>query len=233
MKSKSVIFSLIMLVAGFLISFSYQLTKEQQVLHPLSTEQWEKEYKIRNDLIQQEEKNRSLQQELYQKQEQVRQLEEDLKNEKQIYFNLVEDVEKYRMFTGEVGVAGAGVQVTLDDSSYIPEGENVNNYIVHESHVFKVVNELLIAGASAVSINGQRLSHNSYIFCNGPVITVDGNQFPAPFVISAIGDPDVLVPALNISGGTVEQLAFDNIVVTLEKRDSVVMNPLLRDGNSS
>ncbi len=67
---------------------------------------------------------------------------------------------------------------------------------------FKVINELYISGADAISINDQRLSSNSFIFCNGPVITVDGNQFPAPFVISAIGDPSVLIPALNIAEGS-------------------------------
>ena len=34
---------------------------------------------------------------------------------------------------------------------------------------------------------------NSYIKCTGPVITVDGRTFPAPFVIEAIGDMNVLV----------------------------------------
>lgn len=112
----------------------------------------------------------------------------------------LEDVEKYRMFTGEIGVKGKGVKVSLEDASYIPSGQNVNNYIVHESHIFHVINELFISGASAVSINGQRITHQSYIHCNGPVVTVDGVQHPAPFVISAIGDPAVLIPALNIAG---------------------------------
>ncbi|MDP4163311.1 MAG: DUF881 domain-containing protein, partial [Bacillota bacterium] len=78
--------------------------------------------------------------------------------------------------------------------------------------------------------NGQRLSSNSYIVCNGPVITVDGYQHPAPFVISAIGDPDVLSAALNITGGVKDQLVNDNIVFTLEKKDEIVFEPIL--GNS-
>ncbi len=232
MRGRYVILSLIMLVLGFLVAFSYQLTKEKQPESGISSEQWDKEYETRQLLIKQEERNAELQKQLSDTQEKVRKIEEDLKNEKQLYFNLVEDAEKYRMYVGELGVKGEGIEVTLEDSSYIPEGENVNNYIVHEGHIFKVINELLISGASAVAINGQRLSHDSYIYCNGPVVTVDGNQFPAPFVISAIGDPAVLDQALNIAGGVVEQVAYDNIVITLEKKDEIKMNPLLQEKKS-
>ncbi|MFY0759144.1 DUF881 domain-containing protein [Metabacillus dongyingensis] len=232
MRGRYVVLSLIMLVLGFLVSFSYQLTKEQRPNNGISSEQWSKEYETRQLLIKQEERNTELQKELFKSQEKVREIEENLKNEKQIYFNLVEDVEKYRMYVGELGVAGEGIEVTLEDSSYIPEGENVNNYIVHEGHIFKVINELLISGASAIAINGQRLSHDSYIYCNGPVVTVDGNQFPAPFVISAIGEPAVLDQALNIAGGIVEQIAYDNIVITLEKKSEIKMNPLLQEKKS-
>ncbi len=233
MRGSYVIFSLILLVLGFLISYSYQLTKEKNRESTVTEEQWDREYEIRSQLIAKEETNRELQEELYRKQDAVKEIEESLKDEKQVYYNLVEDVEKYRMYVGDIAVKGKGVQVTLEDSSYVPEGENVNNYIVHESHLFKVINELYISGADAISINGQRLSSNSYIYCNGPVVTVDGNQYPAPFVISAIGDPNVLLPALNINGGIVDQLTYDNVVVTLEKKDKIVMEPLLQDQRSS
>ncbi len=233
LRGRYVILSLVLLVVGFLISYSYQLTKEKNQEHVISAEQWQKEYEIRSQLINNEEINRELQKELYEKQDQVKKIEESLKDQKQVYYNLVEDVEKFRMYVGDLPVVGEGVEVTLEDASYIPDGENVNNYIVHESHIFNVINELYISGADAISINGQRLSSDSYIYCNGPVITVDGNQFPAPFVISAIGDPDVLIPALNIAGGILDQLVYDNIVVTVEKKDEIKMKPLLQEDKTS
>ncbi len=229
LKGRFVILSLVCLVLGFMISYSYQLTKKESAQGRITDRQWSKEYEIRNLLIEQEERNRELQQELFEKQETVRQVEEELANQEQeqIYFNLVEDVEKYRMYVGEIKVKGPGVKVTLEDASYVPSGEDVNNYLVHESHLFKVINELYISGAQAVAINGKRLTHNSYLYCNGPVVTVDGNQYPAPFTISAIGDPDVLIPALNIIGGVNDQLVQDNIVVTIEKSE-IMMEPLLQ-----
>ncbi|MFC4320269.1 DUF881 domain-containing protein [Litchfieldia salsa] len=232
LKGRHVILSLVCIVLGFMISFSYQFTKKETPDGRLTDRQWSKENEIRTLLIEQKERNRELQEELSSQQEIVREIEEELamKEKEQIYFNLVEDVEKYRMFIGEIKVKGPGVSVTLEDASYVPSGEDVNNYLVHESHLFKVINELFISGAQAVSVNGKRLTHNSYLYCNGPVVTVDGNQYPAPFIISAIGNPDVLIPALNINGGVNEQLVQDNIVVTIEKAE-ITMDPLLQTSN--
>jgi len=126
-----------------------------------------------------------------------------------------------------VKVKGPGVIVTLKDGHYNPSEENVNNYLVHERHVFMVVNELYAAGAEAVAVNGQRLSHRSYIVCNGPVIEIDGNQHPAPFEIAAIGDPEVLSAALELQGGIKDMLVSENIEVKIETKNEIVFNPLL------
>lgn len=227
-KGKHVVLSFVCLVLGFMVSFSYQLTKAEE--KNISDRQWQRDNNIRNTLLQTEERNRQLQQELFEKQDKLRRFEEEVATGEQLLFNLVEDVEKLRMYTGKVKVKGAGVEVSLADASYVPSEENINNYIVHESHVFKVLNEFFISGADAVSINGQRITKNSYIVCNGPVITIDGNQYPAPFVISAIGDPEVLIPALNIIGGVRDQLLYDNISVKITKKDEIVLDPVMRKG---
>ncbi|KAA0548186.1 DUF881 domain-containing protein [Bacillus sp. BGMRC 2118] len=228
LKGKYVILSFVCLVLGFMISFSYQLTKtENQEEHVLTDKQWQREFEYRNTLISQEEINRNLQQELFQKQERVRKLEENLADEEKVLFNLVEDVEKLRMYVGEVKVKGKGIEVTLADSSYVPDQANVNNYIVHERHIQSVINELLVSGANAIAINGQRIFHNSFILCIGPVVSVDGTQHPAPFVVSAIGDPNVLDGALNITGGIKDQLVSENVNVKIEKKQQIVLDPLL------
>ncbi|WHY79253.1 DUF881 domain-containing protein [Neobacillus sp. WH10] len=228
-KGKHFILSLVCLVLGFMLAFSYHLTqKENQTENrEISGKQYEKTLALRNQLIAQEETNRKLQKELNQKQDKVLKNEKDLAKEAQVFLNIAEDTEKYRMFLGKVKVKGKGVKITLSDGAYDPKEDNVNNYLVHEHHVFKVVNELYISGAAAVAINGQRLTSHSYIICNGPVITVDGVPHPAPFIITAIGEPDVLSSALNLSGGVKDQLVNDNLVFTLEKVNEIVLDPIL------
>ncbi|MDQ0412594.1 uncharacterized protein YlxW (UPF0749 family) [Mesobacillus stamsii] len=228
MDSNRVVLSIVFLVLGFMIAFSFRVTKDDgDQGNRLTDRQWEQHISLRNQLIEQEEKNRELQKELNAKQEKVREIETSLSKEAQVFFNMAEDAEKYRMFLGKVKVSGKGVKVTLADGEYDPNEENINNYLVHEQHVFKVINELYISGAAAIAVNGQRIAHNSYILCTGPVITVDGYQHPAPFEITAIGDPEVLSSALNITGGVKDQLVNDQIVFSLEKQSEITMEPLL------
>lgn len=132
------------------------------------------------------------------------------------------------MLLGIIPAQGGGIQVTLKDNEYNPNSTNPNEYIVHESHVLSVINELKISGAESIAINGQRLKSNSYIRCNGPVITIDGKQYPAPFVIEAVGDSKTLVSSLKIVGGVFDQLLSDNIVVTIEEKNLIQM-PSIND----
>jgi uncharacterized protein YlxW (UPF0749 family) len=226
MKSNRVVLSVVFLVLGFMIVYSYRVTQSEKG-NIITDSQWEQKITLRTQLNDQQEENHDLQQELNKKQEMVREYEAALADEAQIYFNLAEDAEKYRVFLGKVKVRGDGVTVTLSDGEYNPDEPNINNYLVHEHHVFKVINELYVSGAMAIAINGQRLTHNSYIICDGPVITVDGYQHPAPFEITAIGDPEVLTSAMNITGGIKDQLVNDQIVFSLQEKKDIVMEPVI------
>lgn len=225
-RKNRVIITIVCLIFGLMVSFSYHLTKSTEKKSNITSSQFTRDMVLRDELIEQEEKNRKLQQELAEKQQQVLEIEKQLSNEAASFHRLAEDAEKYRMYLGKVKVKGEGVQVTLADADYSPSEKNVNNYIVHEHHVFKVINELYISGASAVAINGQRLTRKSYILCNGPVIEVDGYQHPAPFVITAIGDPDTMAEALNIKDGIKDLLVNENVQFTLEKKDHILMNAI-------
>lgn len=227
-KGNPVILSLVFLVTGFMLAFSYHITQKEAKNVHITDKQWKRDMDLRNELIVQEERNHDLQQELLEKQNKVLEEERKLSKEEQSFHDLAEEAEKYRIFLGKVKVKGSGVQVTLKDGEYDASAENVNSYLVHEHHVFQVVNELYAAGAMAVAINGQRLSHDSYIVCNGPVIEVDGYQHPAPFEITAIGDPDVLYSALNLTGGVKDILVSENIEFVLEKKKEIVMEPIIK-----
>lgn len=225
-KKNRVVLTIVCLVFGFMVSFSYHLTKSQEQKSNITSSQFTRDMALRDELIAQEEKNRKLQQELAEKQQQVLKIEKQLSNVAETFHRLAEDAEKFRMYLGKVKVKGEGVQVTLADADYSPSGKSVNNYIVHEHHVFKVINELYISGANAVAINGQRLTRKSYILCNGPVIEVDGYQHPAPFVITAIGEPDTMAEALYIKDGVRDLLVNENVQFTLEKKDHIIMNAI-------
>ncbi|MBB6455033.1 uncharacterized protein YlxW (UPF0749 family) [Salirhabdus euzebyi] len=226
LKGSHVIFSFILLVTGFLAAFSYQITKEESKVVKLESDQLEQDYFYRQQLNEVEQKNKQLRNELVALKEQINNFEEELGKQEEVVAGFLDDKQKLQMLTGEVPIRGSGISVTLKDAEYVPDDEsvNVNDYIVHDLHVHKVVNELLSSGASAISINGQRLLKSSFITCIGPVISVDGVQHPAPFVISAIGDADILETSLKLQNGVLEQLVMDNVEVTIEKKNELKMN---------
>lgn len=215
--NKRIIFSIVCLVLGFMLAYSYSLSSSKKTNgQTTGNGYFEQEERYREELIKQKERNKELADELDASQQQVREIEKSLAGSEERYDSLINEAENLRLILGVIPATGEGVKVKLEDAEYNPASENPNDYIVHESHVFKVINELKISGSEAISINGQRLHANSYIKCNGPVITIDGKQFPAPFVIEAIGDSDVLIPSLQLTGGVFDQLINDNIVVTIE-----------------
>ncbi|BAB06281.1 DUF881 domain-containing protein [Halalkalibacterium halodurans] len=233
-RSKHVLLSLVFLVTGFILALSYELASEQLANQgERNTSQWRYEDELRNRILLEQTINRSLQEDLRNLQSEVRELEEEIASATERSeirtANLIEDVEKLRKITGAVPVQGQGIEITLDDSSYIPEEGDPNNYIVHEHHVQKVVDVLLVAGAEAVAINGYRLSHQSYIQCVGPVITVDGNRSYAPFTISAVGDPSVMKSSFELPGGVQDFLLDDSIEVRVEEKSTIVLDPYLTE----
>lgn len=225
--NKRIIFSIVCLVLGFILAYSYSLSSSKKLNgETVSSTYFEQEERYREDLIQQKERNKELAEELEARQQQIREIEKSLSGSEEKYEGLINEAEDLRLLIGLLPATGEGVSVQLEDAEYNPESVNPNDYIVHESHVFQVLNELKISGAEALSINGQRLHANSYIKCNGPVITIDGQPFPAPFIIEAVGDPSVLVPSLQLSGGVLDQLVNDNIVVTIEEKSKIKMPAL-------
>ncbi|MCM3759354.1 DUF881 domain-containing protein [Alkalihalobacillus oceani] len=234
-KGKHIILSFVLLVTGFIIALSYELTSESRsAAIPGYERQWQYEDDLRNQIILEQAANRSLAEELRLYQEQVRELEYSLSSideeQEAKTRNLLEDLERLRKIVGQVPVEGPGIEVALEDASYMPDGANPNDYIVHEFHIQRVVHELYVAGAEAIAINGYRLSHQSYIQCVGPVIRIDGHTSSAPFVVTAIGDPDHLEAALSLYGGVKDQLVNDEISVRMQKKDYVLLSPHLTEG---
>ncbi|MDR7074477.1 DUF881 domain-containing protein [Fictibacillus barbaricus] len=225
-KGKHLFLSLILLVTGFILSFSYQRAqiRENEVTQ---SNEWKKEDSLRSQILTLQKTNRSLSEDLQKLQRNVGAKESKLADQEKASYSLVRDLKKLRMVVGNVKVKGEGVQVTLSDSSYVPEGENPNDYIVHEEHIRSVIDELHISGAEAIAINGQRISHDTYISCVGPVVSVDGNQYPAPFVITAIGDSHALEKALNLY--IVNKIVNDGVEVRVEQESAIEMEPFITE----
>lgn len=215
-KGRHILFSLVFLVLGFILAFSYKTIGDTEK-EKFTSNSFTEEEKYREELIKQKERNKELSDEIGVKQEGIRSYERSFSNNEEAHADLVEEAKNLRLLLGVIPATGPGIVVTLKDAEYDPVEQNPNDYIVHESHILKVVNELRISGAQGIAINGQRITANSFIKCTGPVITIDGKTFPEPFVVEAIGDSDVLASSLHLKGGVIDGLIRDNIIVTTEQ----------------
>lgn len=130
------------------------------------------------------------------------------------------DAAKYA--AGFLAVEGPGVSVTLGDSSQTGDAF-VERGLVHDYDLLLLINELRAAGAEAISIRSggieERLTGLSSVRCTGPTVVVNNTRLTAPFTINAIGDPDIIIQALEMTGGIVEQLRAYGLDITIEKSD--------------
>lgn len=122
---------------------------------------------------------------------------------------------------GLTTVTGRGIVITMEDA--LAKGEmDIEEYIIHDSDVNAILDELKAYGAEAISINDERVIFSTKPVCAGPTIIVNESRYPPPYVIKAIGDPDVLYEAIE----TMAQVAFmrlADIRVDIEKQDQVVV----------
>ena len=229
MSKRYIMIVVVCIVTGYIIGYSYNLSKDRRESGTITSSEYQKESVYRQQLIDQQERNKQLVEELSSLEDKLRNYEQQVASGEQQYNVMLKEANELRFMLGHLPAKGEGVRIQLEDGDYDPLTTNPNEYIIHESHLFKLINELKIAGAEGISVNGKRLHANSYIVCNGPVITIDGKQFPAPFIIEAIGNKDTLVQAIEITGGVVDQLLNDQIKITIEKRDQIALKSVNGD----
>lgn len=229
-SSKTIWFSLVFLVLGFIFAFSYKtlgVNNKNDQFQPLA---YLREEQYREELIRLQERNKELNDELDGKLKEVRDFEKSWEDGEEKHERLLKELQQLRLSLGIIPALGEGIKVTLKDAVYDPKTQNPNDYIVHESHVLHVVNELKIAGAEGLAINGQRIDASSSIKCTGPVITIDGKTFPEPFIIEAVGNQEVLTSALQLKGGIVDWLEQDHIVVQIEPVKEIYLPAIHSEG---
>ncbi len=131
------------------------------------------------------------------------------------------ELDYLKLICGLTDVTGDGVVITLNDAE-MPESEVAMDYIIHDSDIYNVVNQLKVAGALAISINNERIIATSEQTCAGPTVKINKNRYAVPYEIKAIGDSDVLYKALNESFILNDMLTLKKRVTLTQKNDIVI-----------
>ncbi|MFH5836374.1 DUF881 domain-containing protein [Proteiniclasticum sp. C24MP] len=141
--------------------------------------------------------------------------------------DLTEEYSRNEKLLGYKDVRGAGLIISLEDG--IPkEGEQEGSIdswlrIIHNEDMLKLINELKLNGAEAISINGQRVTETSEVYCSWAFISINGQKLPSPFVVKAIGDKGLLEAYTETEFNQLRIMKNRGIQVNLEKMPIIVL----------
>ena len=112
------------------------------------------------------------------------------------------EVKKLSPAAGLTPVHGEGLVVVLTDTprdADVPEGIDPNLLVVHQQDIQGFVNALWAGGATAISLQDQRLTTTTGIKCVGNSVVLHGVPYAPPYRIVAVGDVASLQSALDAS----------------------------------
>jgi uncharacterized protein YlxW (UPF0749 family) len=103
-----------------------------------------------------------------------------------------DDLAKARISASLIALHGTGLVIQLEDSTDpVPPGGNASDRRVTAADVRTVVEELWLAGAEAVAVNGERVTGSSAILDIGGSVLVNSAYLAPPYQVAAIGSTDL------------------------------------------
>lgn len=137
----------------------------------------------------------------------IEEYKQNEKSEEATIVLLEKEIKEANMKLGLTDVVGEGIVIKM---------EALEGKIIDHSELLTLINELLLAGAEAISINEQRIVAMSDMATVGNFILINGERTISPYTIKAIGDKTHLQSALNIKGGYID-VNKDNYIINIEE----------------
>lgn len=124
---------------------------------------------------------------------------------------LNDELSQVRTTLGKTDVEGEGIIVNLkdDDESVVAED------------LLKLVNELKLAGAEAISINNERIINLTEIVDVNSYIIINGNRTSNPYEIKAIGNEQYLMSGLSAKGGFSDSIINNGKIISITQEKNV------------
>jgi uncharacterized protein YlxW (UPF0749 family) len=115
------------------------------------------------------------------------------------------------ILAGRLPAEGPGVIVTLTES----------DGTIKPFTMLNMLEEMRNAGAEAIQLNDQRITASSAFTGSRGAVVLDGVELTEPYRWIAIGDPDIIAPALQIPGGAMAQVRNDGGKGVVDRLDLV------------
>jgi uncharacterized protein YlxW (UPF0749 family) len=202
---------IVSLLLGLMISFQFRTNSSTTAVVP--TERYQEltieKKKVEADITDLEEEVADL----------TAKIEESRKGRTEAADVFESELNKIKLYAGLTPLVGPGVEVLLENPPESLGGAGFYN--IRDEDLLKVINDLLGAGAEAVSINDQRIIATSEVRQAGNHINVNLTKLSPPYRINAIGNPGTLKSSLEIKGGLAEYLAASGTTVNIRQADII------------
>lgn len=223
-KNKVIISIVFGLISVFLVAImSIQLkTIDQTDITSLESMQ---EEELRNEILELKEKNAEIENKITENEEKISEYEETLNNSQKATEVLNSELQEYEEQIGLTDVTGQGIILTLTDTdtrSYSP------------SNLVDFINELKYAGATAISINDNRIINTTEIVeISKRYILLNGDQrVSSPYIIKAIGDKQKMLETLNLKDeGYIDLYKNAEYDIKIEESDNITIYKYNKDIN--
>jgi uncharacterized protein YlxW (UPF0749 family) len=106
--------------------------------------------------------------------------------------SLNDELQRAQVAAGLVAMSGPGLVIRLSDSDLpVAQDADQRDYLVSGSDVRTVVQELWLAGAEGVAVNGERVTVATAVVDIGGSVLVNSAYLAPPYQVGAIGPPDM------------------------------------------
>ena len=139
-----------------------------------------KDTELRTEILNEKTKNREYTKSIEELEKKIEQYKKSETTGEKVPEVLEKELEETRLRLGLIDVYGQGITITLRDNE---------STVISANDILTLVNQLIISGAEAVSINGNRFMNNTEIVAvNSKDILINSKKITSPYRILAIGN---------------------------------------------
>lgn len=195
--SSQISVALVCCILGFMLTYQFKILNK----HAKVTKVTETNSEITVEIEQYKKQKEEMQKNINELQEKIKNYEQAAANRSDENKNILAELENTRLLTGTRDVQGPGVLLYLTPNKNVLGNEVMGDRLT-DKHLVYIVNELVAAGAEAVSINNIRITPRTGIRNAGNYILINEERVSPldRIIIKAIGDKKLLYSTLSFPG---------------------------------
>lgn len=203
----TIIIGIICFVLVYTMFIQFKTVQETDITSIESMREEELREQLSNWKIKYEETNTKLQE----TQTKINEYKEKINNNQEASEILDNELSQININIGKTNVQGEGVEIILKDDKKNIEAIDI----------LKLINELKLAEAEAISINDERIINLTEIADVNSYIIVNGQRLSSPFIIKAIGNQKYLESGLTAKNGYVDTITKDGKTVVVNGQKNI------------